>query len=116
MCDAWPHPIVRPLTRACGTAPDGVALLSPIEQHETIGVDSLLSLKRAMDAIAAPRSLLYSSPNFAAYQGKARPSIGAPRPALARESYTRNARRVQRQRQMARRSGAQALLRAFSQP
>lgn len=77
---------------------------------------SLLSLSRAMDAIAAPRSLLYRSPNFAAYQGKGRPSIGAPAPSVARETYTRQARRTQRARQLARRSGRDAFARALTQP
>lgn len=78
-----------------------------IEAQEAESVASLLALTRAVDAIGAPRSLLYAHVPFAAYQGETR-SIGAPSATVARDTYTRHARRAQRQRQIARRAAGPA--------
>lgn len=66
-----------------------------------------------MRAIDAPRSLLFASVNLSRLQGKPSASIGAPAPHIARSSYTREARREQRQRQLTRRSGLSGLVRSL---
>lgn len=74
---------------------------------------SLLSLSDALRAVGAPASLLYAQVNLGRLQGVSRSMVGAPSPRVARATYTRDARRVQRQRQLARRSGLSGLVRSL---
>lgn len=84
-----------------------------IERNESLSVASLLSLLALVRDTSAPRSLLYARIDWSKLQGVPAVSIGAPSPEVARDNYTRQARREQRQRQLARRGGADGLLRAF---
>ena len=84
-----------------------------IERREAFSVASLLSLTDIVRGVDAPRSLLFARINWANLQGASR-AIGAPAPRVARATYTREARRVQRQRQLERRGGVSCFLRALS--
>lgn len=84
-----------------------------IEEREALSVASLLSVSDALHAIGAPRSLLFASVNLSRLQGKPSTAIGAPAPHVARTTYTREARREQRQRQLARRGGLAGLARSL---
>lgn len=75
---------------------------------------SLLSLAAVVRDTGAPRSLLFARIDWAKLQGVAAIPLGAPKPEIARATYTRAARREQRQRQLARRSGPSAFLRALA--
>lgn len=74
---------------------------------------SLLSVSAALRAIGAPQSLLYAGVNWSALQGVPAVQLSAPAPRVARSTYTREARREQRQRQLTRRGGIDGLVRAF---
>lgn len=74
---------------------------------------SLVSISDALRAIGAPQSLLYAGVNWRALQGVPASPLSAPAPRVARSTYTREARREQRQRQLVRRGGLDGLARAF---
>lgn len=113
MCSVEPGDTVRTiLTRTCEVLPPRAGGAT-IEQTESLSVASLLSLLAVVRDTGAPRSLLYARIDWAKLQGEAKSPPGTPEPHYARATYTREARREQRQRQLARRGGLSSLTRAI---
>lgn len=95
------------MTRSCSSLPS-------VERSEQLSVDALLALTAAVRSSGGPQSLLFAHIDWSKLQGVPSQPLGAPAPQVARETYTRTARREQRQRQLARRGGIAGLARALA--